>query len=167
MRYLIDGYNLMYAVGKGQPGDKSRARFDAARKSFLDWLVQSRAVKANPGTLRIVFDAQNSKCDLGSSLHKGLLVTFSFNQTADDLIEALLSVESKPKDLRVVSNDTRLQDFAKRRGSTPMTCGEFLDWLMSDGRPASLDDSPKPDDKPKPNWIGEQEFLLKAFGGEQ
>ena len=165
MRFLIDGYNLMYAVGKGQPGEKSRARFDAARKSFLDWLVQSPAVLANPSALRVVFDAQNSKRDLGSSLHRGLLVTFSFNQTADDLIEALLSVETKPKELRVVSNDTRLQDFAKRRGSAPMTCGEFIDWLMSDGRPSSHDDSPKPDDKPKPNWVGEREYLMKAFGG--
>ena len=163
MRFLIDGYNLMHAAGHAPPHGSTRTAFDSARKRFLDWLADAPAVRTNPAALRVVFDAQNSTRDFGSTSHRGLTITFSFRQTADDLIEAFLSVEPHPQTLRVVSNDNRLKDFARRKKCGHVTCGEFVDWLLTPpttGEPAL----PKPDDKPPPHWPDEMEKLMKAFG---
>ena len=164
MRYLIDGYNLLHAAGFAPPPGGPRAAFDAARRRFLDWLAASPAVRPDPAALRVVFDAQNSARDLGSTAHRGLVVTFSFRQTADDLIEAFLSVEPHPHALTVVSNDGRLKEFARRKRCPHLDCGAFVDWLFApppspDGPPV-----PAPDDKPPPDWPDEMDALLKAFG---
>lgn len=163
MSFLIDGYNLMHAVGSAPPPNSTPAAFAAARKRFLDWLADSKPVKADPTAVRVVFDAQNSKRDLGTTTHRGLTVTFSFRQTADDLIEALVSIHPQPQRLRVVSNDGRLRDFARRKKCQPVTCGQFVDWLMSSVK-ESPHEPPPPDDKPKTDWPDEFDTLMKAFG---
>lgn len=164
MVFLIDGYNLMHAVGSAPPPKGTPAALDAARKRFLDWLADSPPIKANPSAVRVVFDAQNSKRDFGTSTHRGLTVTFSFRQTADDLIEALVSVHPNPQEVRVVSNDTRLRDFARRHKCKPVTCGEFVDWLLLPVKAATPGEPPKPDDKPPPDWPDEFDALMRAFG---
>lgn len=162
MTVLIDGYNLMHAAGHAPPRDSTRTAHDSARRRFLDWLTGTPAVKADPSAVRVVFDAQNSKRDLGNSTHRGVTVTFSFGQTADDLIEALISVFPNPHLLRVVSNDSRLRDFARRKKCQHLTCEAFIDWMLTPPT-AKPDDAPKPDDKPKSDWPDEFETLLKAF----
>jgi hypothetical protein len=161
--FLIDGYNLMHAVGSA-PAAGTAAGFDAARRRFLDWLADSPPIKADPSAVRVVFDAQNSTRDFGTSTHRGLTVTFSFRQTADDLIEALVSVHPNPQEVRVVSNDGRLRDFARRHKSKPMTCGEFVDWLLTPVPTTPPGEPPKPDDKPPPDWPDEFDSLMRAFG---
>jgi predicted RNA-binding protein with PIN domain len=160
---LIDGYNLLHAVGYAPPPNCTRTAHDSARRRFLDWLTGTPAVKADPSVIRVVFDALNSKRDFGNTTHRGVTVTFSFGQTADDLIEALISVFPNPHLLRVVSNDSRLRDFARRKKCQHLSCEEFLDWLTTPptSRP---DDSPKPDDKPRSDWPDEFDTLMKAFG---
>lgn len=160
---LIDGYNLMHAVGFAPLPHSTRTAHDSARRRFLEWLTATPAVKADPSVIRVVFDAQNSKRDLGSSTHRGVTVTFSFGQTADDLIEALISVHPLPQQLRVVSNDSRLRDFARRKRCHHLSCEEFMDW--SAAPPSTTPgDPPPPDDKPKVDWPDEFDTLMKAFG---
>ncbi len=163
MRYLIDGYNLLYAAGYAPPPGSARAAFDSARRRFLDWLADSPAVRPAPAALRVVFDAQNSTRDFGSTAHRGLTVMFSFRQTADDLIEAILSVETHPTRLTVVSDDGRLKEFARRRRCPHLGCKDFIDWLATPPPTADGPHVPKPDDKPPPDWPDEMESLLKAF----
>ena len=160
MNCLIDGYNLMHAVGMPPPPDGTPTALAAARRRFLDWIADGPPVKAEPSAVRVVFDAQNSKRDFGSSAHRGMTVTFSFRQTADDLIEALVSVHPNPPSLRVVSNDGRLRDFARRKKCRHLNSTEFVDWLLT---PVKGDPPAKapPDDKPPPDWPDEFERLMK------
>lgn len=163
MGILIDGYNLMHAVGSAPPPSGTRAQFNSARNRFLDWLVDTPALRLNPADVRVVFDAPNSSRDLGSTTHRGLVVTYSFRQTADDLIETLIQMEPHPGRVRVVSNDSRLKDFARRRGCQSVTCEQFVDWLLLppsiDGRaPTSLQD-----DKPTETPDDVMQHLLMAF----
>lgn len=162
MSFLIDGYNLMYAVGTPPPPNGTPAALDAARTRFLSWIADSPPVKADPAAVRVVFDAQNSKRDHGTSTHRGVTVTYSFRQTADDLIEALISVHPHPERLTVVSNDGRLKEFARRNGCRHLSCTGFVDWLIA-GPKANPSDSPA-DDKPKTDWPDEFDTLMKAFG---
>lgn len=162
MSFLIDGYNLMYAVGSPPPPNGTPAALAAARTRLLDWLADAPPVKAAPSSIRVVFDAQNSKRDHGSSTHRGLLVSYSFRQTADDLIEALVSVHPHPERLKVVSNDGRLRDFARRNKCQHLSCTEFVDWLIA--TPKANPTAPPADEKPKTDWPDEFDTLMKAFG---
>ena len=162
MAFLIDGYNLMYAVGV-YPASDARAAFDAARRRFLDWLSGQPALKPFP--VRVVLDAQYATRDHGTTTHNGLVVTYSYNQTADDLIETLIATDKNPQRLRVVSNDNRIRLAARRGRCQVFSCEAFMDWLQAGGRGA--DEKPPPTPRPtseKPLPITEEmDELLKAF----
>ena len=104
MTFLIDGYNLMHAVGlarKSLPaGDLKRAR-----TRLLDWLAD--AAKGRDSTMRVVFDGQSAPAESPEADHRGVRVRFAFRRTADDEIEELLAAESYPSRVMVVSNDSR------------------------------------------------------------
>ncbi len=162
MRFLIDGYNLMHAVGYVIPRG-TESQFHAARGRFLDWLADSTTRVTLKVELRIVFDAQHSKKDLGSSAHRGLIVQFSFRETADDLIETLLHREAKPANVTLVSNDTRLQKAAKLTGCKFIACSSFVDWLnQPKGWKETLPDEPAPE-KPMLDAKAEVAQFLDIF----
>lgn len=162
MAFLIDGYNLMYAVGV-YPASADRAAFDAARRRFLDWLAGQSPLKTVP--VRVVLDAQHATRDHGTTTHNGLVVTYSYNQTADDLIETLIATDKNPQRLRVVSNDNRIRLAARRGRCHVFSCEAFIDWLQAGGRGADEKPTPAPrptTDKPQPH-SDEMEEYLKAF----
>jgi uncharacterized protein len=143
MQFVIDGYNLMHALGMApKPGGLSLER---ARLRFTDWV----AVEAGPrvGDVCVVFDAKNKRGQAEQS-HRGLRIRFSLGQTADDLIEEWVRDEAVPSQLTIVSNDHRLQQAAQRRRCVAWDCGRFIDWLGADRTapaplaPARLDEKP-------------------------
>ena len=74
-----------------------------------------------------------------------------------------MSVFPHPQQLRVVSNDSRLRDFARRKKCQHLSCEQFIDWMLTP--PTADPGEPRPpDDKPKTDWPDEMEALLKAFG---
>jgi predicted RNA-binding protein with PIN domain len=162
--FLIDGYNLMYAVGV-YPVGPERAAFDSARRRFLDWLSGQAALRAWP--VRVVLDAQYATRDHGTTTHRGLVVTSTFNQTADDLIETLVVTDSNPQRLRVVSDDNRVRAAARRARCQVLSCAEFMDWLLDN---ATTEEKPAPVPVPRREGIekpvpvsDEMDEFLKAF----
>jgi len=156
---------LMHAVGSVPVGVLAK-QFDAARGRFLDWLAESPALKPYFVTTRIIFDAQHATRDWGTTTHRGLTVTFSFQQTADDLIETYLALDPNPQKIRLVSNDQRLQTAAKRVRAKAMACSEFLDWLADPIGPGDgpKDHPPAAPEKPESSE-GELAEYLRVFGG--
>src|SRR5436190_10237340 len=114
MRHLIDGYNLLHAIGLARKGG-GRAGWDAARRQLLDWLADQLGPAAAGVT--VVFDAQRSTGGLVAETHRGLRVLRDRGRAADDVIEDLLRAEPSPESLTVVSNDARIRDAATRRGA--------------------------------------------------
>ena len=101
-----------------------------ARTRLLDFLAE--ALGEDSSQAIVVFDAAGAPAKGAdrSMKHKGIAVEFAVGQpTADDFIEAAILAQKRPKQLLVVSNDSRLQDAAKRRGVRSMNCMEFLDHL--------------------------------------
>ncbi len=166
MTFLIDGYNLMHAVGS-VPVRVPARQFDAARGRFLDWLAESAVLKPYFAVTRIIFDAQHAARDWGTTTHRGLVVTFSFRQTADDLIETYLALDKNPQKIRLVSNDQRLQTAAKRVRAKPMACSEFVDWLVDPTRPGGgpKDHPPAAPEKPESSPDELAEFLTAFRNG--
>lgn len=143
MTFLIDGYNLMHAVGMLRVGLPQK-HLAGARTRFLDWLAD--AARARPDTLKVVFDAVNGPAPTAEYAHRGVRVRFAFRQTADDQIEELVRAASVPKAAAVVSNDGAVQEAARRRGCAVFTCQGFVDWLQTPPRDPAA--PPPPDDKP-------------------
>lgn len=156
--FLIDGYNLMHAVGLIGPGTGTLER---ARDRFLDWLADK--AKDRPDTVRVVFDAEKGRGRSPETTLRGVRVRFSFRRTADDDIEELLAAERHPERVTVVSNDTRLQAAGRRRGSAVHTCEQFVDWLLRPSDSPSRPGSPPPVEKPDQATPDEMAAWLVAF----
>jgi uncharacterized protein len=128
MRYLIDGYNLLHAMGalQGRVGPQG---LEKARQRLLGLL--HGAFRQNPSNVTVVFDAANSPPDVPDEQeYQGIHVRFAVHQEqADDLIESLIQHSSAPRQLAVVSDDHRLQQAARRRDCQALGCLDFLEEL--------------------------------------
>jgi uncharacterized protein len=165
MSLLIDGYNLLNAtgiLGRGRgPGSLERAR-----QGLLNTLAESLPAEDVPRTT-IVFDASEAPWGVASQKrHLGMTVIFaSRDEDADTLIERLISAESAPKRLTVVSSDHRVQRAAKRRRATAVDSDKWFTHVLRDrvARSASsaTADLPKPEG---PLTDGEVAHWLSEFG---
>src|SRR4051794_36137655 len=113
MTFLIDGYNLLFALGlAGKRTDPKL--FEAARGRLLDWVHAAHGT--NVGAVTVVFDGVNAP-EGSTPVHsdRGLHVRFAVGQLADDVIEEIIRADRHPDRLTVVSSDHRIQNAAKRR----------------------------------------------------
>ena len=163
MTYLIDGYNLLHAVGWANRKMPS-GTLEAARRKLLDWLAGTVPLKSGSAVFRVVFDAQKGTAPSAGRSHRGVLVQFAYRRTADDVIEELLDAEPTPRDVTVVSNDGRLHEAARRAGSRGWGCQEFVDWLIEAERDTPGSPHHRPPEKPDgPASADETAALLRAF----
>ncbi len=165
MRYLIDGYNLMYAGGllgkRLGPGG-----FQRVRHRFLNDLADAMgAVDAHQTT--VVFDAASSpKESARESTFKGLSIIYAVDdENADARIEQILARHANPKTLTVVSTDRRIRHAAERRKSSAITADAF--WVELDARREALKLHSAPSNRPTPTESppDDTEFWLQEFAG--
>jgi hypothetical protein len=126
--YLIDGYNLMHAMGI-LSGPAAPEGLERARQRLLCYLVAAHGGEADAVT--VVFDAAEAPPGVRPEhdFH-GLHVRFAVgHEQADDLIELLIRADPAPRGLHVVSDDHRLQRAARRRHCRALGCGDYLDAL--------------------------------------
>jgi predicted RNA-binding protein with PIN domain len=115
MATLIDGYNLLHAIGMlGRnigPGTLARARF-----ALLNFLVASLPEADRDATV-VVFDAHDAPRGVPcEEHHRGITVRYAVGyDDADALVEELIRVHPTPRKLVVVSSDRHIQRTAKRR----------------------------------------------------
>jgi predicted RNA-binding protein with PIN domain len=155
MPFVIDGYNLLHAIGL-PPGPAGPHQLAKARAGLLG-LIEPAHV-ADPAT--VVFDARRAPLDVGSGeVHGNVTVEYVTSEEADDRIEWLIAHDGAPKQLIVVSNDHRILHAAKRRGCPAWKCGDYLDWLEKQrGKPR------RPAAREKPSGSPDADRWLAAFG---
>jgi predicted RNA-binding protein with PIN domain len=153
MHYLIDGYNLLHAMGiiRGRPGPTG---LEKARLRLLGLLGGTYGEEA--GQVTIVFDAAGALPGATEFKdYKGLQVRFAGRrQEADDLIEFLIEHDSAPKKLHVISDDHRIQQAARRRQCIVLGCADYVDWLDRHRRERR---QPPPQAGGKPERVSEAE----------
>jgi predicted RNA-binding protein with PIN domain len=128
--FLIDGYNLLHAMGA--LGEGERAGPLGLRKARHQLLSMLLAVLPDTSSGTVVFDAANAPPGLDPEQRvKGIHVIFArAREEADDVIERLIRQASAPKQLHVVSDDHRIQQAATRRHCIAWNCETFLDWAQ-------------------------------------
>jgi predicted RNA-binding protein with PIN domain len=163
MLYLVDGYNLLHAMGVLQ-GRVGPAGLEKSRIRLLGLL--HGAMGDESGLVTVVFDA--AKAPPGANEEQeyhGIQVRFAVGEfEADDLIEKLIHQASAPKQLSVVSDDHRIQAAARRRRCTVLGCGDFLDWLdrhRQEKHKSPVDESAA---KPEGSSRSETQHWLREFG---
>lgn len=148
MRYVIDGYNLLFQI--------SFSSLTQSRTEILSVLKEH--AKDFKGQLIIVFDGQNHAPDIVRT-HTGKLevIYTAKNQTADQFIEDEL-VCFCPSDLTIVTDDEKLAKNIRRKKVRTISIEEFLTFL--DKKRKS-----KNPEKEKPSSEGtlEMKRLLKIF----
>jgi len=154
--HLIDGYNLLHAAGLARatygPGDLERARTGLLVR-LADGLDDSER-----GRTTVVFDAADPPPDADRSFRfREMTVLFAVAEgEADTLIEDLIRRHPSPRQLRVVSDDLRLQKAAKRRGAQAVKSEALLRRLGRRGSPAEAGSTgglPAAEAAPVTEWI--------------
>lgn len=165
MRYLIDGYNLMHALGI-MPRTFAPGGLRKVRLRFLNDLAHKLgATDAHLTT--VVFDAQQAPAHLPSETsHKGLRIEYAVDVgEADERIEELIRKHSAPRSLTVVSSDLRIRLAAKRRRAVAQTAEDFWSWLEQK-KEREKRQSSETAERPvrKPESARDRELFLQAFG---
>jgi len=126
---LIDGYNLMHAVGLSRSSD-GPGEFERRRNRFLRYLAACLTDRERERTT-IVFDAPTSrrKCLLRTS-SCGMQVVFSHARLeADDVLEELIAQHSAPRQILLISSDHRLQKAVRKRRGQHVDSEDFAEEL--------------------------------------
>ena len=161
MRYVIDGYNLLYAMGlvHARMGPHG---LEKARLALLGRLADSGGAAA----VTVVFDAGHAPPGAQPEQdHQGVRVLFALTREADDLIEELIGQDSAPRGLTVVSDDRRVRRAARRRHCPVLGCLDFIEHLSRPAAPAPADEAPaKPQGVSREEaqrWLREFEDLVR------
>lgn len=133
---MIDGYNLMHAVGLARqsygPGD-----LELCRNRLLQQLTNRLNPRAAERTT-VVFDAFGADDNSGRRQTRyGVDLIFAPAGTdADSELERLVAAHSSPGRLLVVSSDRRIQRAARRRRARSIDSDRFWAGLDPESAPA-------------------------------
>lgn len=165
MRTLIDGYNLMHALGLlgkrlGPDG------FRKVRTRFLNDLAAAMGVVEAHQTA-VVFDARDPPGHLPrESIYKGITVIFAVDdEDADERIERLIAAHPAAKTLTVVSSDHRIRQAATRRRARSLTAEAFWQGLETPRRGPPSPPPPTAEEEARLHGLSPEEAAewLEAF----
>jgi predicted RNA-binding protein with PIN domain len=167
MRILIDGYNLMYAVG-AMPRNIAPDALRKVRHRFLNELgALIPPIDAHQTT--VVFDASIVLEHLPKTqTQKGMTILFAVDDDdADSRIEELIRKHSAPKNLTVVSTDLRVRQAATRKKAKAVKSEDF--WAELKAKKTKPLDRPAPpsrEEKARNEGLSEAEsaYWLAEFG---
>ena len=146
--FLIDGYNLLHAVGRGKSGEEARAA--------LIGLIEGWCAQGNYRA-RIVFDPTGG---MKRNEQRGALEIRNVPQgtSADEEILAALRATDDRTQYTVVSNDLAIVKAAEKRGFTVLPCEDFARMIATRAAGPEKKDTASP---------GEVDYWMKEFGLEE
>jgi len=120
MKYIIDGYNLLFKLFK------TEKILETQRDDLILFLKEkNKLLKTN---ILLVFDAHKEADQLTRySYIKGLKVAYTpKNQIADEYIEEKVFLSKKPYNLTIVTDDKKLKDSCKRLKAKVLSLDDFF-----------------------------------------
>ena len=163
MNHLIDGYNMLYALGRLAPRSTPDA-LQGARRWLFDLL---RPIAVAPTSITVVFDSRNDSPHMRTQeITSGVCFLYSRGQTADDLIEDLIETAPDPRDLIVVSNDNRIKLAARHGKARSVGCLDYYEEFILPGPASASEAAPAADSSTERGEMSaeETEHWLEVFG---
>ena len=154
MKYLIDGYNVIFECGLHGKHVSGQSVAEARNRLLRE--IASHVPEQQHAAITVVFDASRRMIreEMDKEFFVNIAVLYSINfDDADEMIEHLIGQHSVPGQLTVVSSDHRLHKAALRRKAKPIDSGDWYDMLMEgrllpDGNSASQ--APQSEDPKQP-----------------
>lgn len=139
-RLLIDGYNLLFAIGFGNIGSPSAVLL-SARQELLQFLTQVLDPELRLATV-IVFDAKRAPYGAASVCEvDGMSIRFAVDyRDADELLKELIRGHTTPRKLQVVSSDHSIQVAAQRRRATVIDSEAWYEQIRMRSKSSVLSD---------------------------
>lgn len=164
LAFLIDGYNLIHALGLVRKKIAPK-ELESARRRLLDFLHER--LEPLSGDITVVFDAKRKPRHVAAESYDGriLIRCAGRHQEADDVIEELLAHHAAPGRLVIVSEDRRLREAAARRRAHSWSAQELLDHLERRPERSGAGDWVE-DQRQPPSAIEVQEWLHEFRGVE-
>lgn len=164
MALIIDGYNLLNAVGIHAP-QHGPQNLEGARGALLQFLAATLSTEERQRTA-VVFDA-GPEAPRGlprMTVDREMTIHFAAQyDDADTLIEELIRSDSAPRNLTVVSSDHRIQRAARRRKAEAIDSEVWYAQVCQ----AQIEQINPASDKPLgPATPGEVDYWLKKFQRE-
>ncbi|MFA5975793.1 MAG: NYN domain-containing protein [Elusimicrobiota bacterium] len=117
LHYLVDGYNVLYAMPELPPGDGQ-----AKREALLRYLAKTKPQGSNAMT--VVFDSHEGLGDRQQAT--GMEVVFTAGESADDWLANKVRAVRNPRIYVVVSNDKGIRTMIRGTGAKWLSAEEFL-----------------------------------------
>jgi predicted RNA-binding protein with PIN domain len=117
LHYLVDGYNLLYALPDIPPGP-----WPTKRDIFLKLLETSRPQGRNK--LTVVFDNRQGAGE--RSMYGPVEVVFTSGESADDWLIMYVRKTDHPRTCVVVTNDQAIRRLIRGTGARWMNTRDFL-----------------------------------------
>ncbi len=156
--FLIDGYNLIHALGL-IPKNQQARELERARRRMLEFLASIH--KGSEIKVTVIFDAAFPPPHRTSEQnYQGIDVVFAVDyDEADTMIEEIIRRYSHPRNLAVVSDDHRIQRAARKRQCRIMGCTAYVDWLNKEKNRRNQELQPEPEKTESPNESERQHWL--------
>lgn len=120
MPVLIDGYNLYYYVKAIYAEERQLLSLSSFCRLIAEWAKRSR------NKVTIVFDGRgSSELPADQKRYGALLIEFSGDISADQLIERKIETSTAPKSLIIVTDDRSIIKAARRRRCKIVKTAEF------------------------------------------
>jgi predicted RNA-binding protein with PIN domain len=146
--FLVDGYNLLYALKVMPPGP-----WPDKRRAVITLLKTERPQGNNAVT--VVFDSREGLGDRFQD--QSVAVVYTSGETADEWIGAKVRRSSNPRNLIVISNDLGIRTLVQGTGARFMRATEFLKKCREDAHPKLPAEETFPDsaitDEFKKKWL--------------
>ncbi|MED5579390.1 MAG: NYN domain-containing protein [Nitrospinota bacterium] len=126
MKILIDGYNLIHTIPAiAQELDRD---LESSRNSLIRLLHSYRSSKNDIYPITVVFDGQKEHLDKRNTPPRGINITYSRGETADELIVKMVKNEYKGSIL--VTSDRELRRNAEPFVNTLFYSEEFAERIF-------------------------------------
>lgn len=158
MPFLIDGDNLLHAT---------RGAFDGAEHAGRAWLCRLLSAWDAQGRqeVTVIFDGVRPPTPGDGPVTEGaLIIRYSDNETADDLIIEAIEASSARRRLTVVSSDHEVRTAARRRRAQSVDSATFIEQVQRDLQRSTRKGSREPREKYHGLEPGQTDEWLKAFG---
>ena len=126
MKILIDGYNLIHTIPL--IAEELDRDLESSRNSLVRLLNTYRCSKKDIYPITIVFDGQKEHFDKRNTPPRGISITFSRGETADELIVKMVKNQSKGSNL--VTSDKELRKNAEPYVNTLFYSEQFADRIL-------------------------------------
>jgi len=171
-RLLVDGYNLMHAIGAIQHGDTQPKALQRGRDRLIEKIAQ-RIPSSSRKWIWIVFDSEVAPKNLPDVWQRdGIMVVFSRGwNSADELLQSIIAAHHSPKQLIVISSDHAVQRKALARAAHAWDSDrwiEAIDAMRENGTSIDSSETVRDEDlRPDHISIDDRERWLREFGFEQ